>query len=60
MKEVGALWCVAPRTAAFHKYRMMDKLGLKTNAALIPFAIKNQIGLASLPPVTFSFETCHF
>ncbi len=43
MKEVGAILSVAPRTVAFHKYRMMAKLGLKTNAALMQFAIKNNI-----------------
>ncbi len=43
MKEVAALLSVAPRTVAFHKYRMMDALGLKTNAALMQFAIKHNI-----------------
>ena len=43
MKEVAALLSVAPRTVAFHKYRLMGALGLKTNAALMQFAIKNNI-----------------
>ena len=43
MKEVAAILSVAPRTVAFHKYRMMAELGLKTNAALIQFAINNNI-----------------
>ncbi len=43
MKEVGAILSVAPRTVAFHKYRMMDKLGLTSNAALLQFALKNNI-----------------
>ena len=43
MKEVGALLFVAPRTVAFHKYRMMDKLGLTSNAELLQFAIHNNI-----------------
>ena len=34
---------IAPRTVAFHKYRMMDELGLKTNAELLQFAIHNNI-----------------
>jgi DNA-binding CsgD family transcriptional regulator len=34
---------VAPRTVAFHKYRLMEDLGLKTNAELLQFAIKNRI-----------------
>ncbi len=43
MKKVGALLFVAPRTVAFHKYRMMDKLGLTSNAELMQFAINNNI-----------------
>ena len=43
MKEVAAILSVAPRTVAFHKYRMMDELGLKTNAELMQFAINNHI-----------------
>ncbi len=43
MKEVGALLFVAPRTVAFHKYRIMDKLGLTSNAELLQFAINNNI-----------------
>jgi DNA-binding CsgD family transcriptional regulator len=34
---------VAPRTVAFHKYRIMELLGLKTTADLIQFAIKSRI-----------------
>ena len=43
MKEVGAILKVTPRTVAFHKYRMMEELGLKTNAELIQFAIKQGV-----------------
>ena len=43
MKEVGALLNVTPRTVAFHKYRMMEQLKLKSSAELIQFAIKNHI-----------------
>jgi DNA-binding NarL/FixJ family response regulator len=45
MKEVGGILNVAPRTVAFHKYRMMEQLRLKTNAELIHFAVKQ--GLVS-------------
>ncbi|MGH7231838.1 MAG: LuxR C-terminal-related transcriptional regulator, partial [Nitrospiraceae bacterium] len=44
MKEVGASLHVTARTVAFHKYRLMEELGLKNNAELIQFAIKQ--GLA--------------
>jgi DNA-binding NarL/FixJ family response regulator len=40
MKEVGDILNVAPRTVAFHKYRMMEQLRLKTSAELIHFAVK--------------------
>ncbi len=45
MKEAAAILNVTPRTVAFHKYRMMSELRLKTNAELIQFAIKR--GLVS-------------
>ncbi len=43
MKEVAAVLNVATRTVAFHKYRIMDLLGLKTNAELVQYAIRNGI-----------------
>jgi DNA-binding NarL/FixJ family response regulator len=43
MKEVASVLKVTPRTVAFHKYRIMQDLGFKTNADLIQFAVKNRI-----------------
>jgi len=43
MKEVGSILGLSPRTIAFHKYRIMEELGLKTNANLFQFAIKHGI-----------------
>ena len=43
MKEVGSVLNVTPRTVAFHKYRVMKALDLKTTADLIQFAIKLRI-----------------
>jgi DNA-binding NarL/FixJ family response regulator len=40
MKEVAAELRVTTRTVAFHKYEIMDKYGLKNNADLLLFAIK--------------------
>jgi DNA-binding NarL/FixJ family response regulator len=40
MKEIGAILDVTPRTVAFHKYRMMEQLRLKTNAELVQFAVR--------------------
>ncbi len=43
MKEAAKILNLTPRTVAFHKYRMMEKLDLKTNADLIQFAIREGI-----------------
>lgn len=43
MKEVADVLHVTPRTVAFHKYRVMEELSLKTTADLIQFAIKSRI-----------------
>jgi DNA-binding NarL/FixJ family response regulator len=43
MKEVAAILDIAPRTVAFHKYRLMEQLHLKTNAELIQYAVKHHI-----------------
>jgi DNA-binding NarL/FixJ family response regulator len=43
MKEAADILSVTPRTVAFHKYRMMEQLQLKTNADLIQFAIREGI-----------------
>lgn len=43
MKEVGAILNVATRTVAFHKYRMMEQLKLRTNAELVQYAMKHHL-----------------
>ena len=43
MKEAADVMKIAPRTVAFHKYRLMQDLGLKTNADVVQFAIRNRI-----------------
>lgn len=43
MKEVANVLNVTPRTVAFHKYRIMEELSIKTTAELIQFAIKSKI-----------------
>jgi DNA-binding NarL/FixJ family response regulator len=43
MKEVARVLNVTPRTVAFHKYRVMEELNIKTTAELIQFAIKSRI-----------------
>ena len=41
MKEVAGILDVTARTVAFHKYRMMEQLKIKTNAELIQYAIRH-------------------
>ncbi len=43
MKEVGSLLNLTPRTVAFHKYRMMEQLKVKSTAELVQYAVKNHI-----------------
>src|SRR4249919_1439393 len=43
MKQVAALLNVTPRTVAFHKYRMMEQLNIRSSAELIQFAISHHI-----------------
>ena len=43
MKEVGAILNLTARTVAFHKYRMMEQLRVKTSAQLVQFAVKQGI-----------------
>ncbi len=40
-KEIASSLSISPRTVEFHKYQMMETLGLHTSAELIHFAIKN-------------------
>lgn len=43
MKEVADILHMTPRTVAYHKYRMMEVLGAKSNAELVKYALKNHI-----------------
>lgn len=43
MKQVARVLNITPRTVAFHKYQIMDDLDIKTNSALIQYAIKHGI-----------------
>jgi DNA-binding NarL/FixJ family response regulator len=43
MKEVASIIDVRPGTVAFHKYRMMETLDIKTNAALLEYAFKRHM-----------------
>jgi DNA-binding NarL/FixJ family response regulator len=43
MKEVANVIDIKPGTVAFHKYRMMETLNLKTNAELLEYAFKHHM-----------------
>ncbi len=43
MKEIANQLNVKPGTVAFHKYNLMQMLGVKTNAALLQYAIKHHL-----------------
>jgi len=43
MKEIAATLDLKPGTVAFHKYNLMQSLGLKTNAGLLQYAIKHHL-----------------
>jgi DNA-binding NarL/FixJ family response regulator len=43
MKEVAAVLGITARTVAFHKYRMMESLGIRSSAELVRFAVNSRI-----------------
>lgn len=46
MKEVANTLNIKPGTVAFQKYRMMETLGVKTNAELLKYAIQHPLSCA--------------
>jgi DNA-binding NarL/FixJ family response regulator len=43
MKHTARILKITPRTVAFHKYAIMQELGIKTSAELVQFAIKRHV-----------------
>lgn len=43
MKQVASVIDIKPGTVAFHKYRMMETLNIRTNAELLGYALKHQM-----------------
>jgi DNA-binding CsgD family transcriptional regulator len=41
--EAAGLLHLSPRTVAFHKYKIMEEFGLKTNSDLVRFAIRERV-----------------
>ena len=43
MKEIGRILNITPRTVAFHKYGMMEQLGIRSSAELVQFAVRQRL-----------------
>jgi DNA-binding NarL/FixJ family response regulator len=43
MKEISAILNLSKSTVAFHKYRIMQTLGIKSNAELVRYALRNHM-----------------
>jgi len=43
MKEIGTILHMTTRTVAYHKYRIMEVLGARSNAELVKYAVRNHI-----------------
>lgn len=50
MKEVAYILKLTPRTVAFHKYKIMEHLRLKTNAELVQYAMREHLILPRTSP----------
>ena len=43
MKEIGSVLTISTRTVMYHKYRMMEILGVKSNAELVKYAVRTHL-----------------
>jgi DNA-binding NarL/FixJ family response regulator len=43
MKEIAYTLQISRRTVRFHKYKIMEELGIKTNSELVQYAIKHSV-----------------
>ena len=43
MKEIAYTLQISRRTVRFHKYKIMEELGIKTNSELVHYAIKHSV-----------------
>jgi DNA-binding CsgD family transcriptional regulator len=43
MKEVAAILRMTTRTVAYHKYRIMEVLGVTTNPELVKYAVRTHM-----------------
>ena len=43
MKEIARILAITPRTVAFHKYRMMEDLGIRRGIERVQYSVKHHI-----------------
>ena len=43
MKEIAYILQISRRTVRFHKYKIMEELGIKSNSELVQYAIKHSV-----------------
>jgi DNA-binding NarL/FixJ family response regulator len=43
MKEIGSILTISTRTVTYHKYRMMEILGAKSDAELVRYAVRTHL-----------------
>ena len=43
MKDIGGILNMTTRTVAYHKYRIMEVLGARSNAELVKYAVRNHM-----------------
>ena len=43
VKEIASILNISIKTVEYHKYRMMEDLGIKTTAELVRYAVKQGI-----------------
>ena len=42
-REIAEILCISPRTVEFHKYRMMEELGIKSSSELVRYAVRHGV-----------------
>jgi DNA-binding NarL/FixJ family response regulator len=58
MKEVGAVLSLTARTVAFHKYRIMEVLNVRSNAELVQYAVRSNLVGTELPAGAGKLAPC--
>lgn len=43
VKEIGSILQMTTRTVAYHKYRIMEVIGVRNGADLVKYAVRNHV-----------------